>query len=245
MERVLPTGTMEIVIDLRGGGLRLHDRLDPCKTQDFAGALVAGPHTRFFVIDTSRPGALLGVHFRPGGAFPFFDLPISELGNVHVPLAALWGSAAAELSERVTMAQNAEAIFSSLEQSLLLRLSRPDARHRAIAFALAQLCRAAQSWKIADLAEHVGLSQRRFIDLFGSEVGLRPKRFSRVLRFQRALRLINRTTAIDWTALALDCGYYDQAHFIHDFQEFCSVAPTAYAALRSEHENHLRHPAAT
>ena len=95
-ERVLPTGTVELVINLREG-IGSFD------------SVVAGPHSRFFVLDTSRPSALIGIHFKPGGAFPFLALPVDELRNLHVPLEALWGGRAFELRERLLAAQGAQA----------------------------------------------------------------------------------------------------------------------------------------
>ena len=82
-ERVLPTGTVELVINLG-------------ETAGSFDAVVAGPHSRFFVLDTSRPSSIIGVHFKPGGAFPFFALPVDELRNRHVPLEALWAGRTAE-----------------------------------------------------------------------------------------------------------------------------------------------------
>jgi AraC-like DNA-binding protein len=241
MERCLPTGTVELVIDLRDDGLRLHDRADPDKVHDFGEALVCGPHAEFFVIDTARPCAIMGVHFKPGGAFAFFGLPMDELVNLHVPLETLWREDAARMRERLLAAETPAEKFRSLERSLLVRLARREARHAAVAFALAEFRRVPQRRPIGDLAEQIGLSPRRFIRLFSDEVGLTPKLFCRVLRFQQALRLINGGEPVDWSELALACGYYDQAHFIHDFQAFCGLCPTAYPAQRGEHMNHVRH----
>ena len=70
-------------------------------------------------------------------------------------------------------------------------------------------------------------------------MGLTPKSFSRVQRFQRVLRKVHRLPSIDWADVALECGYYDQAHFIHDFQSFSGFTPTVYAARATEHLNHV------
>jgi AraC-like DNA-binding protein len=70
-------------------------------------------------------------------------------------------------------------------------------------------------------------------------VGLAPKVFCRVRRFQRVLRMLHKTTQVDWADVALECGYYDQAHFIHDFQSFCGLTPSAYLAAATPHLNHV------
>jgi len=238
LERVLPTATLEIVVDLGGDGMRLHDRRDLRRFDSYAGALVCGPHAQFFVIDTARRCALMGVHFRPGGAAPFFAVPLDEVSNAHVTLDAVWGEGSAELRERLLAAPSVAAKFRCLETLLLHRLAAAAASRAALRAALARL-RAAPQVAIGELAEEIGLTQRRLIRLFRDQVGLTPKAFGRVRRFQRALRSIGAAADVDWTETALACGYYDQAHFIHDFRDFCGLTPGAYLARRGEHMNHV------
>lgn len=89
-ERLLPTGTMELVINLRDDTLRVYDWLKTDQLQSFRDALICGPHSECFAIDTvTSQDVILGVHFKSGGAFPFFNLPASELHNTHVSLDTL------------------------------------------------------------------------------------------------------------------------------------------------------------
>jgi transcriptional regulator GlxA family with amidase domain len=76
---------------------------------------------------------------------------------------------------------------------------------------------------------------------FAAEVGLTPKRYGRVRRFQRTRELVRKATAPDWAAVALACGYFDPSHMIHDFEEFSGLSPVAYLNQRSEHvlPNHV------
>jgi transcriptional regulator GlxA family with amidase domain len=96
---------------------------------------------------------------------------------------------------------------------------------------------------ISAVTDQVGLSDRRFIQLFSQHVGLTPKLFCRVQRFQRVLRNIVSTAAydsvIDWPQIALTCGYFDQAHFIHDFRAFSGINPTTYVANKTQFQNHV------
>ncbi len=112
-------------------------------------------------------------------------------------------------------------------------------RHRAVAFALEALRNTPQAWTVADLAGRVGLCQRRFIRLFAEEVGLTPKLYGRIVRFQEVLRVIDSGKRVSWARLAAASGYYDQAHFINDFRAFSGMNPTAYLGLRTEHINHV------
>ena len=224
-ERVLPTGTIELVINLRDE-----------KAPDF-DAVVAGPHTRFFVLDTSRPESVIGVHFRPSGAYPFFALPMDELRNRQVALEALWGSRATELRERLLAAGTGEAKLLLLERALLSLLHRPHSRHAAIGHALAAFRRGPR--RIADVVDETGMSQRCFIRRFSDEVGLTPKAFCRIRRFQRAVALLHCTQDVDWAETALCCGYYDQSHMIHEFRELAGLSPADYLSRRTLRMNHV------
>jgi AraC-like DNA-binding protein len=237
-ERLLPQGTVELVFNLGEEPSQVY-RGEEGRPESFRGPLVSGPQAGFFAIDTARPASVLGVHFRPGGAFPFFRPPVGELQDTHVALDALWGRAAAELEERVREAPTPRAKFCAVEEVLLARASRPLERHPAVELALRRF---RSGWRVGPVREQVGLSERRFVEMFRAEVGLTPKLFCRVQRFQQAVRRLAAGGPLEWAALALDCGYYDQAHLIRDFRTFSGLSPTAYLARRTAHLNHVPLP---
>lgn len=237
-ERVLPTGTAELIIALGPRDLRLFEGEKRDRPRGFGPALICGTHSEYFVIDSAQTSAVIGAHFKPGGAFPFLGMPATEVGEQHVRLDDLWGSLALQLHERLGAAATAAAKFAVLEAALLARVPGGIERHPAVSFALRQFERA-EVRTIREVTDRIGLSSRRFIQLFGDEVGLTPKRYCRVQRFQDALRLVHPASEVDWVDVALACGYYDQAHFIHDFRAFTGLSPTAYFALRGEQMNHV------
>jgi len=116
------------------------------------------------------------------------------------------------------------------------RLVRPLELHPAVAYGLERF---QQGSRVDAVAGQIGLSSRRFAELFRREVGLTPKVFFRVRRFQRVLETVHRTRDVDWCRVALDCGYYDQAHFIHDFRTFSGLTPGEYYAAATPHLNHV------
>src|SRR5262249_843306 len=112
--------------------------------------------------------------------------------------------------------------------------------HPAVAHALRVFGRSPRAASIADVTAAIGLSPKRFIERFKTEVGLTPKAFCRVRRFQQALGALNAGADVDWACVALSAGYYDQAHFIHDFRAFSGLTPTMYLASRTEFRNHVK-----
>src|SRR5262249_32387941 len=199
-------------------------------------------YRRFFVIDTLEHASVMGVHFRPGGASRVLGIPAGALADSHVALEALWGRSARDLRARLCAASTPAQRFEVLEEALTARLSRPSKSHGAVRFALGALERAPM--RITELARSVNLSHRRFIDVFTSAVGMTPKLFARVRRFQRAAELARHKATPDWVQLALDCGYCDQSHMIRDFVAFSGFSPAQLRRLgdRPVKESHVALP---
>lgn len=221
-ERIVPSGTLELVVNLDKDAIRIYD---PRRMawQQYSGTVVSGAYRRFFVIDTRDHASIVGVHFRPGGAWAFLGVPPGELADRHVDLETLWGRSALELRDRLCAAATATDRFAVLETALVLRLAGFHHGHPAVPFALNELGRPGVT--VGEVAAGVDLSRRRLIEVFTAEVGMTPKRLSRVLRFQRASALARSGTAVDWARLARACGYFDQSHLIHDVSEFTGTSP--------------------
>ncbi len=241
-ERLLPNGECAIIVNLRDEPLRIYDAHDVTRYSSYGHAVLSGARSDCFVIDTSQEERVVGIQFRPGGAFPFFRMPASEAEGASVALDDLWPAQSRRIREQLLAAPSVDAMFAILERSLLAQLVRPPELHPAVACALRHFCQCPPGGSIASLTERIGLSPRRFIELFHRQVGLTPKTFSRVRRFQQALRSFHGRRQIDWARVALENGYYDQAHFIHDFQGFSGFTPGAYSALATPHLNHVPLP---
>jgi AraC-like DNA-binding protein len=245
-ERLLPSGTMELIVDLDPS----HRHVRTYKDEHSApidlrcSGVVCGIFSGYFVIDSTNESNIVGVHFKAGGAYPFFRLPAGELRDQHIALDDLWGNRAREVRERLLAAPNPDQKLRVMECCLLEQMARPLERNPAVGFALATFRGAPLGCSVGKVTEKIGYSQRHFIAMFNDEVGLTPKVYFRIERFQKLLRRIHTAPAasIDWTEVALDCGYFDQAHFIRDFRAFSGLSPTAYLQQRSEHLNHVPIP---
>jgi AraC-like DNA-binding protein len=245
-ERLLPNGESCVVIDLRDEAVKIWDGPDKDGFQSFRPALFCGARTDCFVIDTAQQERVIGVQFRPGGAFPFLGMPASEVAHATYALDDVWPGEAMLLREELLGARDVAAMFRILERTLLARLRRSPAVQPVVNFAIANLCQPGANARVSDVAERAGLSSRRLIDLFRVQTGLAPKAFQRVRRFQQVLKTLRAGTGIgkcgvdrNWAELAAGCGFYDQAHFIHEFKLFSGLTPGEYVTLATPHLNHV------
>jgi AraC-like DNA-binding protein len=167
----------------------------------------------------------------------------------HLPqsqsLDELWQGRAAELRDRLIEAPTAESRFLILEQFLLRVMQSPDRatvlqehRHPVVDFALREF-RRSPTPSVSKVIDQVGCSARHFNQLFRDQVGLTPKLFCRVRRLRQVLYRIAGKSQVDWADIAFTCGYFDQAHLIHDFRSFADCTPTEYLAQRGFHPCHV------
>jgi len=234
-ERILPTGRMELLVNLEEDELRTYEGERFTRVRRIRGAAICGPYARPFGIDTREQRCIAGVAFRPGGASPFFRAPANALRDQHVELDPLWGRDGALLRERLLDAPSPAAAIRRLERALLERVVRPLEVDKLVDFAIEALERGAP---VGELVARVGMTPKRFIRHFEQIVGITPKRFGRVRRFGRVLESVERGQRVDWSAVAASCGYFDQAHMIHDFREFSGMNPTDYRPRAQGDRNH-------
>ena len=233
-ERVLPSGGMQLLVNLDADELWSWDTGGiPTLV---GGAALEGPRSAPVMIDTARLWAMVGVAFRPGGTHPFFTPPASAAAGGLVELAEFWGREGEVLRERLLEVPAPAAKLRLLEEALIARAVRPLVLDRVGAYAVAALDRGVP---VKIVADRLGMTSKRFAHSFTARVGLRPKQFARVRRFQRLLFATFDIDDIDWAGLAVECGYYDQAHMVRDFQAFSGMNPTSYAPRSEWEHNHV------
>jgi AraC-like DNA-binding protein len=240
-EHILPTGSVDIVIPLLQDSVVRFDGAATAQAPvHYRGAIVSGAHDHFMVRGVPTASAVIGVHFRPGGAAPFFGGALPALRNRTVLLDQLWGPAIVQLRQRLqqarTLAQRFELVESALRERLHLAL-RVDA---VVQRALQALTRDPSAARIDAVQRASGCSPQQFIRRFDQAVGITPKRFARVRRLNALLPTIARCSGPrDWALLAAEGGYFDQSHLIHEFKRLAGVTPSAYAPLRDDQPTHV------
>jgi AraC-like DNA-binding protein len=238
-ERVLPNGTMTLMVNLDQDEFRTYHGSGAGEVRRAGGAVLGGAEARAVVIDTEEQRCGMAVEFRFGGAAPFFAVPFGETTNRLVDLADLWGRDGAVLRERLLETRSPRRRLAVLERALLGHLdgfARPDP---AIGHAVAALERGRL---VREVCDDLGLLPRRFTRRFRDRTGLTPKLFARVRRLQRVVAAVEPGHPADWATIAADHGYCDQAHLIDDFRDIAGITPGAYRPRSAGERNHLPLP---
>lgn len=238
-ERSLATGGTQLLVNLAADQMWWHPAGEPAPLTT-RGAAWQGPDTRPALIDPADQREIIWVTFRPGGAYPFLATPASAVRDQLVSLDELWGRDGATLRDRLRSAGPQARQLRAIEAVLLARAAGSLAPDPAAAVAAAALDRGAT---VAEAADRLGWTRRRLARRFEERVGVAPKRFARVRRFQRLLGTVTAGDRYgrepDWARLAREHGYHDQAHMIHDFQAFAGLSPTAYRPRSAAAQNHV------
>ena len=228
-ERVLPNGRFQLAFSLAEGPISA--LTDPMGDgAGIAPTLLIGIRSRFSIIDTAKLRSAMRVVFRPGGVHAFLGMPADVFHNRNVSLDLIWGSMADTLRDRLRSASDPARKFQLLEAALLSRINERAQLNTAVRYALREFARRPQIPMVRELAHEAGLSRRRFAQLFREQIGLTPKLYCRLQRFQNALKQITSGASVDWAQLALAAGYCDQAHLAHEFRDFSGLSPSAYLA---------------
>jgi AraC-like DNA-binding protein len=217
--RELPGGRIVLVISF---GPKMD--VDGCTFTSFAAGLYDAPAL------TEHDGFGHGIqsYMTPLGARRFFGMPMGELAGRTVELEDLIGPMASELAERLAEAPDWAARIDRFERAIAARVLAAPPVPAELEWAWQRLLESDGAVPIGELAAELGWSRRHLAVRFREELGMSPKALARLLRFERATGRLR--AGDDLADLALDAGYYDQAHFNRDFRAFAGTTPTEYLA---------------
>ncbi|MCX6315694.1 MAG: helix-turn-helix transcriptional regulator [Bacteroidetes bacterium] len=170
---------------------------------------------------------MIGLYLYPFAINQLFGISAAALANQLPALSDLLGNEGKILEERIITAQNNNERFAILFTYLENRLRKSESLFSHVYNAVTAIIQAGGEWNIQDLSSQYCLSTRQFERKFRDCAGFTPKRYARIIRFQKAASGYG-TSFRSLTELAHYCGYYDQSHFIHDFREFSGLHPKAY-----------------
>ncbi len=219
---ILPTGCIELVFYY--GDVNSNKR----KNSKSYG-VVAGQRTSRTEIFPSCYSGLISAMLRPEAAGLILGDSAYYFSGSYVDAESVFGSETSTLYDKLSEAKTDSARFIFVESFLKTRIKKTGkVLNKRIVEGINQLSRIDKNMRIDTLAEILNLSKRQMERVFLSEVGLAPKNFARVLRFQKVFAVRNRKPYVSLTELAYECGFSDQAHFINDFKSLSGFTPKEY-----------------
>jgi AraC-like DNA-binding protein len=237
-ERVLPVPGAALIINLHEDETRVYSDDAERHCTRAAASVIGGPCLRSQIIDTAEQVHVMGVVFLPGGAHALTGEDHAALVERDIGLEDIFGHSAYRLRERLLNTSDAELRLAVLEQWLVAHMKLPQLAPQVL-YALGEINRQSQVTRIGPLIRDTGLSEYRFGRLFRRQIGMGPKRYARLMRFRGVVDAVYRSSSVDWSAVAFDGGYGDQAHLVHEFRDFSGMTPTAFMAARGPYPNHV------
>lgn len=191
---------------------------------------VFGVHTARYVRHLEGLGCAFGVKFRPGGFHPFLRRPLASIADGSLTLPEVFGAAADGFEDDVLACADTEGMIEVATRFLVARRPQPDAQVERVAGIVALIAGDRTLTRVEDLVQRCALGKRAMQRLFEEYVGVSPKWVINRYRLHEAVEQLAGGRPPDWSALAQNLGYFDQAHFIRDFKRLVGRTPADYAA---------------
>lgn len=198
---------------------------------EFADGCLLTTGTRYLEFAYPAFTRSVGVHFKPWGWAPFVGIPGVEVCDLQLTVEQLWGRYGDELRDQLDAASTPETMLALLEEELRRRVADVPGLG-LVQHAGGRIAAASGTVSIGGLCVDAGVSTTHLAHRFKQIVGITPKRLARTYRFAKVVFSVDAAAAVDWGDLAFRAGYFDQSHFVKDFQTFTGCTPTAYLALR-------------
>jgi AraC-like DNA-binding protein len=189
---------------------------------------VLGVLTGRFTRVLQGQGRVFGVKFRPAGFHPFLGSPVSALTNRGVAVAEVFGPGGDTLVDQVLSVEDESRMVAAADAFVAGRLPGPDPNVPAVNRIVGQIMTDRDITRVDDVVDRTGVGKRRLQRLFARYVGVSPKWVIQRYRLHEALERLTGDT-VDLADLALDLGYFDQAHFARDFRALVGRPPAEYA----------------
>jgi len=238
VDRLVPDGTVNLIFEFSDHPQYVFDNQDLQKKTAFHRVWISGMHLDYLSISAGNGAGMMVVQFTALGARSILHLPISELNNRVVPAELVLGQEILDLRSKLQESTYGQKI-THLETWLEARLQIDPMAHAVVAHVVEETERNPSLNNLTQLIAQTGYSHRHFNEIFKQYLGFTPKQYQRIIRFNQVLQLMAQRKPLDWSSVAFQCGYYDQAHFIKEFKRFSGFNPSAYAAERSDFINYV------
>lgn len=226
VERVVPTGHVFIIFELDGFERSTFDNDSLKPIAHFTKVWISGMHKNYLSISAHQNSEMLVMQFKPFGGFPFFHFPVEELNEKVLSTQDLFDGSLLQLREEILAKATSEEKFQVAESWLRDRFDEAKQPPNEII----EVVETMQKAPVANgtLLENYPFTQKHLIDQFKKYIGLTPKYFQRILRFNEILQRLHKQEKISWTEIAYQCGFSDQSHFIKEFKHFSGFNPEEF-----------------
>jgi len=235
----LPDGEVYIIFDLTDYPKYIYDNETLNEIQSCQNVWFSGFRTKPISVPSGKNCEMLIIQFKKGKAFPFITEPMQNLTNCIVDAELVISSKILKIRERLLEAVSPIEKFQILEKHLLKVYLNRLKEKPFVDFAVSRIVTSPNQCSIKTISDKAGYSQKHIIKLFKEHVGVTPKEFLKVIRFQKAIQQIENQISVDWSQIAFDCGFYDQSHFIAQFKKFSGFTPSEYIKQRGYFLNYI------
>lgn len=226
-ERVVPTGHIFLIFELDNKPRNTFDNETLEPQQTYTKVWVSAMHRNYITISAHEDSEMLVVQFKPFGGYPFLHRPCAELSEQVLPGESVFGDSILDLREQLYNETDFQDKFNVIEQWLSDRFDSDLTPPTELLDLLAKL-QAEPAVKYQQVIDSYPNTQKTLIDQFKKYVGLTPKHYQRILRFNDILQRIQQQQDISWSEVASQCGFSDQSHFIKEFKHFSGFNPQKF-----------------
>ncbi|GJQ62531.1 MAG: AraC family transcriptional regulator [Melioribacteraceae bacterium] len=239
VDRLLPDGNVQLIFELTDVPKYIYDNNTLTEIQSCRNTWFAGLRNEPITIPSGRESEMIIVSFRKGRAYPFLNEPMFALKNYVIDAELLWENQILDIRSRLQEIKNPREKLVCLESKLLQYYGSKLATNGFVDFAVSEISKNPTGLRLKELIAQTGYSKKHIIKTFKEKVGTSPKEFAKILRFQKAIKLIEAGGKVDWSSVAFDCGFFDQSHFIADFKQFSGFTPSEYFSRKSDQLNYV------
>ena len=232
---MLPDGTTSIVFNLGSPFTISGSDVDNKK---LSKSLLIGTHKQYYLLKENKKTHIIGIKFKQGGAYHLFKFPMMQFSNRIVNLSEVLNGESEQLRDMLIKAKNAEEVKKILDYYLFIKVDMLNGASEVVDFVIKKVKAKGSPTSIKELCQAANISNKHLISLFNEKVGLSPKLIHRINKFTKVIDLIQKKPKVNWTEIAFECHYYDQAHLINDFKHFSGLSPKKY--FDNDNANSLR-----
>jgi len=234
--KILPNGVIELILNF--GNKQKTLNTNTLKTDKyFKNFWVAGLQSKPIIIQSLTDTNLIGIRFLPGGAYPFFKFPMTNISDK--VMEADWIQPELEsVRKSINDLSNHKKIIKIVEEYLWAKFDGSCLTNESVKYVANKIFFSDTEISIKELVRKAGYSHKHFISLFKKQVGTSPKNLQRIMRLQKVIQLVKDKPDVKWLDILYQFPFHDAPHFAHDFKELTGMTPEKYLSLRTFDENH-------